>query len=100
MISQVLNGVEKIPLPLRIISSFIRESVLKKFGPEDWRNAVSGRSAETNTLGLIFLRLICPAMCTPDAFKIVSQPVTPEQRRGLVLVAKPLQNLANGVDFV
>ena len=38
-------------------------------------------------------------MCTPDAFKLVEQTVTTEQRRMLVLVAKPLQNLANGVEF-
>jgi len=49
--------------------------------------------------GFIFLRFFCPAIVTPEKYHLVSEPPPKEARRGLILVSKLLQNLANGVEF-
>jgi GTPase-activator protein for Ras-like GTPase len=45
------------------------------------------------------LRFFCPAIISPEGFKIVQQPPPHVARRALVLIAKALQNLANQVTF-
>lgn len=47
----------------------------------------------------IFLRFFCPAIVAPDVEGLVSTPPTKEMRRGLLLIAKIIQNLANNVLF-
>lgn len=47
----------------------------------------------------IFLRFFCPAIVAPDVEGLVSTPPTKEMRRGLLLIAKVIQNLANNVLF-
>lgn len=47
---------------------------------------------------LLFLRLVNPALCSPDVFLGVAEPA-PHTRRTLILLSKLLQNLANGVMF-
>lgn len=47
----------------------------------------------------IFLRFFCPAIVAPEAEGLVSTPPTKEMRRGLLLIAKVIQNLANNVLF-
>lgn len=55
-------------------------------------------SEDLAVAGFIFLRFLCPAISSPEGFKLY--PVaTPEARRTLLLVGKILQNLANGVQF-
>jgi hypothetical protein len=55
-------------------------------------------SEDLAVAGFIFLRFLCPAISSPEGFKLY--PVaTPEARRTLLLVGKILQNLANGVSF-
>jgi hypothetical protein len=49
--------------------------------------------------GYLFLRLFCPAISTPEMYGICKEPPSPEARRHLLLVAKVLQTLANGVLF-
>lgn len=45
------------------------------------------------------MRFFCPAIVAPDSSKLVTVTVGPDSRRKLVLIAKVLQNLANGVRF-
>lgn len=47
----------------------------------------------------IFLRFFCPAIVAPDAEGLISSPPSKEMRRGLLLIAKVIQNLANNVLF-
>jgi len=49
--------------------------------------------------GVVFLRLICPAICTPNAFGVISTDIQPKSQRVLVLVSKMIQTLANGSEF-
>jgi hypothetical protein len=83
-----------------------RGEVSKKF-PELATSTVVG--------GFLFLRFFCPAIVTPEAFGLlesmfcyllasllkhrhfVAEPPPAETRRGLVLVSKLLQNLANAI---
>lgn len=47
----------------------------------------------------IFLRFFCPAIVAPDAEGLVLTAPSKEMRRGLLLIAKIIQNLANNVLF-
>ena len=47
----------------------------------------------------IFLRFFCPAIVAPDAEGLISNTPSKEMRRGLLLIAKVVQNLANNVLF-
>ncbi len=47
----------------------------------------------------IFLRFFCPAIVAPEVEGLVSTPPSKEMRRGLMLIAKVIQNLANNVLF-
>ncbi len=49
--------------------------------------------------GFIFLRWLCPAIVTPDAFGLIDEKLDSSTRRRLVLIAKMLQNLANEAYF-
>ena len=47
----------------------------------------------------IFLRFFCPAIVAPQAEGLISSTPSKEMRRGLLLIAKIVQNLANNVLF-
>jgi neurofibromin 1 len=47
----------------------------------------------------IFLRFFCPAIVAPDAEGLIASAPSKEMRRGLLLIAKVVQNLANNVLF-
>lgn len=47
----------------------------------------------------IFLRFFCPAIVAPEAEGLVATPPSKEMRRGLLLIAKVIQSLANNVLF-
>jgi neurofibromin 1 len=50
--------------------------------------------------GFIFLRLVCPAIITPDLYGILNKQIEDKNlRRGLLLATKVIQNLANNVPF-
>lgn len=49
--------------------------------------------------GFLFLRWICPAIFSPVFFSLTEVTPSPESQRSLVLVAKVVQNIANGVEF-
>lgn len=47
----------------------------------------------------VFLRFFCPAIVAPEVEGLVSNAPSKEMRRGLLLIAKVIQNLANNVLF-
>lgn len=47
----------------------------------------------------IFLRFFCPAIVAPEVEGLVATLPSKEMRRGLLLIAKVIQNLANNVLF-
>lgn len=78
-----------IPPSFRKICNIIYEAVMPRFP-----------NAKYTAIGaFIFLRFFCPAIVAPEAEGLVSSPPTKEMRRGLLLIAKIIQNLANNVLF-
>lgn len=47
----------------------------------------------------IFLRFFCPALVSPESVDLDLTSETRESRRGLLLITKVMQNLANNVVF-
>jgi len=82
---------KKCPLPLRQIAQCLQDAILNKF-PESNYSVIGG---------FYFLRFLCPAIVSPDGFKIVTNDIeiTPEVRRVLVLVSKVVQSIANEKEF-
>ncbi|KAI0871616.1 GTPase [Hypoxylon argillaceum] len=78
-----------IPPSFRKICSIISTAVVPKF-----------QEAKYTAVGaFIFLRFFCPAIVAPESEKLVNEPPSKEMRRGLLLIAKVIQNLANNVLF-
>jgi neurofibromin 1 len=91
LLDSIFQNESMIPLSVRIIFSKISKISEQKF-PGHGRLAVGG---------LIFLRLICPAIISPEQSGIVesSSQIDKNYRRGLLLSTKIMQNLANNVLF-
>ncbi|KAI0428177.1 GTPase [Xylaria sp. FL1042] len=78
-----------IPPSFRKICSIISTAVMPRF-----------QEAKYTAVGaFIFLRFFCPAIVAPESEKLVNDPPSKEMRRGLLLIAKVIQNLANNVLF-
>ncbi|KAH8162171.1 hypothetical protein CIB48_g6067 [Xylaria polymorpha] len=78
-----------IPPSFRKICSIISTAVMPRF-----------QEAKYTAVGaFIFLRFFCPAIVAPESEKLVDEPPSKEMRRGLLLIAKVIQNLANNVLF-
>ncbi|TVY49953.1 Neurofibromin [Lachnellula occidentalis] len=88
-IDDICNSAVHIPVSFRRICSIISSAVMKRF-PEAKFTAVGA---------FIFLRFFCPAIVAPDVEGLISSPPSKEMRRGLLLIAKVVQNLANNVLF-
>ncbi|GAB1313117.1 Ras GTPase activating protein ira2 [Madurella fahalii] len=88
-IENICSSSSSIPSSFRKICSIISDAVVEKF-PEAKYTAVGA---------FIFLRFFCPAIVAPEVEGLVSAPPTKEMRRGLLLIAKVIQNLANNVLF-
>jgi GTPase-activator protein for Ras-like GTPase/Concanavalin A-like lectin/glucanases superfamily/Bacterial cadherin-like domain/Bacterial Ig domain len=85
----IVTSTGNAPIQFRILSHHLFFEVGKRF-PGSKHTAVGG---------FLFLRFFCPAIISPEGFKIVQQPPPHVARRALVLIAKALQNLANQVTF-
>lgn len=72
-----------------LTSRQISGAVMKRF-PEAKFTAVGA---------FVFLRFFCPAIVAPDAEGLIPSAPSKEMRRGLLLIAKVVQNLANNVLF-
>lgn len=88
-IDDICASSASIPSPFRKICSIISTAVMPRF-PEAKYTAVGA---------FIFLRFFCPAIVAPEVEGLVSTAPSKEMRRGLLLIAKVVQNLANNVLF-
>ncbi|RKP27599.1 hypothetical protein SYNPS1DRAFT_26753, partial [Syncephalis pseudoplumigaleata] len=80
---------DKMPRQLREICHFLSTVVGERF-PKAKLTAVGG---------FIFLRFFCPAIVSPETHNISQSLRSKEVRRGLLLITKVIQNLANQVLF-
>ncbi|CAD6449201.1 375e5968-07eb-4595-a6f9-690f2b9d45d8 [Sclerotinia trifoliorum] len=88
-IDDICNSASRIPVSFRKICNIISSCVMRRF-PDAKFTAVGA---------FIFLRFFCPAIVAPDAEGLIASPPSKEMRRGLLLIAKVVQNLANNVLF-
>ncbi|KFA64319.1 hypothetical protein S40285_02937, partial [Stachybotrys chlorohalonatus IBT 40285] len=88
-IDDICTSAPSIPASFRKICSIISDAVLPRF-PDAKYTAVGA---------FVFLRFFCPAIVAPDVEGLVGTPPSKEMRRGLLLIAKVIQNLANNVLF-
>jgi len=89
MLRTILDSVDDTPLEFRAICTHLQRSVTAKFAG----------SGQVCIGGFMFLRYFCPAMVTPSTIGITKAPPNPAAQRGLTLIAKTLQNVANNVTF-
>ncbi|KAL2170034.1 hypothetical protein VTG60DRAFT_5374 [Thermothelomyces hinnuleus] len=88
-IDNICASASNIPASFRRICNIISEAVVERF-PDAKYTAVGA---------FIFLRFFCPAIVAPEVEGLVATPPSKEMRRGLLLIAKVIQNLANNVLF-
>ena len=84
----MMSSVNKFPMALKKICQYLQRAVVKRF-PAAKRKVVGG---------FFFLRLICPAVVSPEGFGVVDK-VDDATRRSLILISKIMQTLSNGVMF-
>lgn len=88
-IGEITKSSQFLPDSFRRICHTISTCVAQRF-PEAKYTAVGA---------FIFLRFFCPAIVAPDSEGLIDIEPTKEMRRGLMLIAKIIQNLANNVLF-
>lgn len=88
-IDEICKSANVVPNSFRWICHTITSCVTSRF-PEAKFTAVGA---------FIFLRFFCPAIVAPDSEGLVSSIPNKDMRRGLLLIAKIVQNLANNVLF-
>ncbi|KAM7222101.1 GTPase-activator protein for ras-like GTPase [Rhypophila decipiens] len=88
-IDDICASSASIPPSFKKICSIISAAVMPRF-----------QEAKYTAVGaFIFLRFFCPAIVAPEAEGLVTTAPSKEMRRGLLLIAKVIQNLANNVLF-
>ncbi|KAJ6229826.1 inhibitory regulator protein ira1-related [Anaeramoeba flamelloides] len=87
--NKIMNSLINVPISFYKISNILKATVERKF--KNCTNIVIA--------GFFFLRFICPAIISPENANLVKERIPVEVRRALILIAKALQNLANGVMF-
>jgi len=85
----ILDSIDTSPVEFREICSHLQKEVTKKFPG----------NAQLCIGGFLFLRFFCPAIMTPVYYGILSEQPDEKSQRGLTLIAKALQNVANNVTF-
>ncbi|KAK6226218.1 gtpase-activator protein for ras-like gtpase [Colletotrichum tabaci] len=88
-IDDICASSSSMPASFRKICNIISTAVLPRF-----------QEAKYTAVGaFVFLRFFCPAIVAPEVEGLVSTTPSKEMRRGLLLIAKVIQNLANNVLF-
>ncbi|KAK2021113.1 GTPase-activator protein for ras-like GTPase [Colletotrichum zoysiae] len=88
-IDDICASSSSMPASFRKICNIISTAVLPRF-----------QEAKYTAVGaFVFLRFFCPAIVAPEVEGLVTTTPSKEMRRGLLLIAKVIQNLANNVLF-
>lgn len=91
ILDSILASANDFPSQLRTMCQCLREVLYQRY-PQD--------SCNLSAVGTVmFLRFINPAIVSPYEAGIVDRQPSPKTLRGLMLVSKILQNIANNVEF-
>ncbi|RZF46610.1 hypothetical protein LSTR_LSTR002942 [Laodelphax striatellus] len=88
----IVSSADKFPPQLRSMCHCLYQVLSKRF-PQVPQNNIGAVGT------VIFLRFINPAIVSPQEMNIVEKPVSQPVKRGLMLMSKILQNIANHVEF-
>uniref|UniRef100_A0A8D9APP4 Neurofibromin n=1 Tax=Cacopsylla melanoneura TaxID=428564 RepID=A0A8D9APP4_9HEMI len=88
----IIDSAESFPPQLRSMCHCLYQVLSKRF-PLQPQNNIGAVGT------VIFLRFINPAIVAPQEMGIISKTVPPPVKRGLMLMSKILQNIANHVEF-
>lgn len=88
----IVNSSERFPPQLRSMCHCLYQVLSKRFP-----NLLQNNIGAVGTV--IFLRFINPAIVSPQELGIVGKQVPSSVKRGLMLMSKILQNIANHVEF-
>lgn len=88
----IISSSDKFPLQLRSMCHCLYQVLSKRF-PQCPQSNISAVGT------VIFLRFINPAIVSPQEMGIINKPIPPQVKRGLMLMSKILQNIANHVEF-
>lgn len=88
----IMGSAEKFPLHLRSMCHCLYQVLCKRFPNAQQSNIISVGT-------VVFLRYINPAIVSPQEHGIVDRDVPAPMKRGLMLISKILQNIANHVEF-
>lgn len=91
ILDSILSSASDFPPQLNLMCICLRKVLCKKYSNSDTYLKAVGT--------VIFLRFINPAIVSPYESGIVDRPLPPRITRGLMLVSKILQNIANNVEF-
>jgi hypothetical protein len=90
IVDAYLQSLDDMPYGLRFICNRIHDEGVARFGPGPAVLALVG--------GFLFLRVITPMVASPKVvLGATEQTLTPNQRKSLIVIAKVLQNLSNGI---
>ena len=92
-VDSIFKALPSMPFGLRWICGQILYHARFRFSPllEEESNILLG--------SFLFLRFYNPALIVPESYGIIKTKILPKVRQNLTLIAKVLQNLANGVSY-
>eukprot|EP01006_Ploeotia_vitrea_P031861 TRINITY_DN64153_c0_g3_i3.p1 TRINITY_DN64153_c0_g3~~TRINITY_DN64153_c0_g3_i3.p1 ORF type:complete len:649 (-),score=387.13 TRINITY_DN64153_c0_g3_i3:60-2006(-) len=93
ILQRIVTNVDSVPYGMRWICKTLKRLCTAKF-PNSTRAQIGSLLG-----GYIYLRFFNPAIVTPDAINFIKTKPTRVARRNLILIAKVLQNLSNGMRF-
>lgn len=93
ILNRIIDGVDKIPMGMRWVCKQLGDLCREKFADAD-RYQIGSLIG-----GYIYLRFFNPVIVTPDALNFIQVKPSRIMRRNLILIAKILQNLSNGLEF-
>lgn len=93
ILKRIIECVDSIPMGMRWICKQLGQLCRQRFPDADKYQIGSIMG------GYINLRFFNPVIVTPDALNFISTKPSRSMRRNLVLIAKVLQNLSNGLEF-
>ena len=93
----IINSLNQFPIQLRLMCRCLHKVLLKRY------TNLSSQTGAHQSVGVIgtvlFLRFINPVIVSPYETGIIDRQPNSKTRRGLMLMSKILQNIANNVEF-